>query len=688
MSEELLTEAESVSGGWESVHGKRDGDDRQSGRTEAVRRLLEREEQMLVLFSGDVRLNYVPDESSEHFELLPKEQKVIVPLLFFQQMGAGALPSGKPGEKSGTTFGISETRLLWHLYETLALYPDWQRHPERYLNRAETFRPEAEEMTRYFLRKVQKCGLQDDKAFQPSLVFFSAQNEILDFLEDMDRYAAALTVQEYAPVYQNPEVRQDIADMLLWEDLFPSENEKTRTRKNLAGSFLMEEFLGENSGAGTWADDRMNSGGALLWEGEVRRILEEKVCGKNRFSFLREQLISIIDRHQGIEARDPLIRTFLLPEFLRLWKGDIDRMQLSRTIEEDSDGQGSRKRMKPGRKFPDMDRSEKEKMLRELDEEQKKARRTAAAQLSGIMDLTSFGVTDEDLRLFSHYEAKVRPQREQMRQFWRRLIGEAFREENVKIEGMPKGKLDVPLLIDSWPSFTEAQQKQNYRGLTIFDSLELRKQTKKLPQLLDISFAIDNSGSMRSGKLPYAREALAIVLLSLQDFQEYLQKNASLTHQKIDVRTETWLFGTGCRRVLSFDDRNRKRQADTILSVTRLLGDGGSTDDGQCLKEILESITPEEIREMESGRRIHLIFEVTDGASSFPGSTKDAVEKLQKKHVHVQAIEIGPKSDQEAQRIFQYVFSENGIFLGEQTSLLPQTLMQAMKTQMTEIFKT
>lgn len=647
---------------------------RQSEEAERVcRSVLEREERMLVLFSGDARLTYIPDQEGERFELLPKEQKVTVPLLFFQQMG-------------NRTAGISafpESRLLWHLYETLALYPDWQRRPDLYLAREETFRPEAEEMTAYFLEKVKRCHLEDDPAFQPSLLFFSAQNEILDFLEDMDRYAAVLTVEALAPAYRDSDVKKDIADMLLWEDMILPDADSGQMRKSLAESFLAAEFFGEEALSGQTDEAGADTGADRL--SQIAGILRQKVCGKSRFAFIRDSFREMIVQRQGIEARDPLIRTFLLPEYLHLWKQDIDHMTLSHTIEEEEDGQKA-SRARRSRKSPDMDRSEKEKMLRELDDEQKKARRAVISQLSGQTDLSSFGVTEEDLKLFRHYEAKVRPQREQMKQFWRQLVGEASRETGVKIEGTPKGKLDVPVLIDSWPSFVEAQQKQNYRGLNIFDSWELQKKTKELPRVLDISFVIDNSGSMRSGKLQAAREALAIVLLSLQDFQGYLQANAALTHQKIDVRTETWLFGTGCRRVLTFDDRARKREADTVLSVSRLRGDDGSTDDGQCLREILKEITPAEVRELESGKRVRMLFEITDGASSFPGSTKAAVDELQKKHVEIQAIEIGPDGDKEARRIFDYVFGDHGTFLGADTQNLPAVLTSAVKRQMKSVF--
>ena len=421
-------------------------------------------------------------------------------------------------------------------------------------------------------------------------------------------------------------------------------------------------------------------------EDQLHKILWAPVMGQPRFQFLREQLLETYRRRGGIQERDALARTFLLPEFLRLWKCDIDHMKLERTKEEQSAEQKDRQSRRKASRKPFQSRQHVRRMLQQMEDE-KKAERQQAQRAQEGTDLAVFGVTAQDRQLFRHYEEKVRPQREEMKRFWRRLIGEASREVSVLVEGVPKGALDVPELIRQWPAFTEAQQKQNYRELSVFDTWELRREIRVLPEVLDISFVIDNSGSMRSGKLQSAREALAIVLLSLQDFKRYLEASAARMHQPVKVRTETWLFGTDCRRVLSFDDMGRKAEADTILSVTRLLGDNGTTDDGKCLQQILDSLTRTEEMELQSGKRTHLIFEVTDGASSFPGAAKKAAEELQKKHVEIQAIEIGLKNDVQARNVFEYIFGEHGTFLGNDTARLPSALMDAVKRQMVTVLK-
>ena len=642
---------------------------------EKCAQILTRQERMLILFSGDMRLTYEVDRQGEQFVLLPKEQKVLVPLLFFQQIHA------------------DEDKLLWHLYQELALYPDWQRHPETYLSREESFRYETEELAGYFLKRVKAAGLTEDPAYQPQVVCVWISSGIIDLLEDVDRWAASLIVQEKAPVYRSEEEKKRIGEMLFWEGAFLPEDESgvdtaSAGPHRFFGKMLLEtEFFGdmhvEGAPSSTEADKTAD---AEASEDQLHKILWAPVMGQPRFQFLREQLLETYRRRGGIQERDALVRTFLLPEFLRLWKCDIDHMKLERTKEEQSAEQKDRQSRRKASRKPFQSRQYVRRMLQQMVDEKKEEWQQAQRAQEGT-DLAVFGVTAQDRQLFRHYEEKVQPQREEMKRFWRRLIGEASREVSVLVEGVPKGALDVPELIRQWPAFTEAQQKQNYRELSVFDTWELRKEIRVLPEVLDISFVIDNSGSMRSGKLQPAREALAIVLLSLQDFKRYLEASAARMHQPVKVRTETWLFGTDCRRVLSFDDMGRKAEADTILSVTRLLGDNGTTDDGKCLQQILDSLTRTEEMELQSGKRTHLIFEVTDGASSFPGAAKKAAEELQKKHVEIQAIEIGLKNDEQARNVFEYIFGEHGTFLGNDTARLPSALMDAVKRQMVTVLK-
>ena len=117
-----------------------------------------------------------------------------------------------------------------------------------------------------------------------------------------------------------------------------------------------------------------------------------------------------------------------------------------------------------------------------------------------------------------------------------------------------KGKLNVNDLIYSYPDFIEAEQKGNYKELKIFDKNFLEAQNNLLPNKIEISFLVDNSGSMDKEKIEATRKTLAVTLLSLNDFNEYLQIQAQKTNQRIELLTETRFFGHNCYKVKKFED--------------------------------------------------------------------------------------------------------------------------------------
>lgn len=63
-----------------------------------------------------------------------------------------------------------------------------------------------------------------------------------------------------------------------------------------------------------------------------------------------------------------------------------------------------------------------------------------------------------------------------------------------------------------------------------------------MPERIEISFVIDNSGSMSESKIEASRKALAVTLLSIDDFNKYLKSNAEQLNQKVEVLSETWFL--------------------------------------------------------------------------------------------------------------------------------------------------
>ena len=149
-------------------------------------------------------------------------------------------------------------------------------------------------------------------------------------------------------------------------------------------------------------------------------------------------------------------------------------------------------------------------------------------------------------------------------------------------------------------------------------------------------------------------------------------------------------FGGGVTK--EFNDKNvkEKEMSGIIRSIVKLNAADGATDDGSCLMEISNRITPLHERELKNGKQIKIIFEITDGASSFPGAAKEAVQELLSKNVEIYAFQMG-KSNNTNERIFNFVWNEgyrepHGVMIGEQIERLPKELLKAVGKNMQSAF--
>ncbi len=247
------------------------------------------------------------------------------------------------------------------------------------------------------------------------------------------------------------------------------------------------------------------------------------------FDFIHYQLVKQINSDQGIIERDPFIRSFIFPTFQQLWKQEIDEMMLYKSKgqkEEQVKGSENPFEQSKGDEVPDSLEStqeEVEKILEEMLDQEDQISTSIENAMKGKVDLEAYGISQSDQELFQFYSNKMRLEREQMRQFWKKLIGDAKKEVSVKKDGQVKGKLDVDSFINFYPDFVEAEKKGNYKNLPIFNRYLLETQADILPERIEISFVIDNSGSMNASKIEAARKALAVTLLSIDDFNRYLK---------------------------------------------------------------------------------------------------------------------------------------------------------------------
>ncbi|MDU1828886.1 VWA domain-containing protein [Anaerococcus sp.] len=612
---------------------------------------LEDHRQALTTFTREPSLRYIGSKNLEKFVLKAKENILYLPLSSFLEAD------------------LDNNEILWHIYYELALYPDWIKNTNYYLNREITWKAEIDEITYHIYKKINRI-LADDNKLEITFVRNYVKREILDFLFQMDKYFSYLRVLETCPIYRDDEEKEKIIEYM------KKRNDKKEIFLSLSHHGFSKSFL--------------------LWEiykdedsfkNQIESRFDTKVLSKSIYTFLNKELIKQINQDQGITKRDPLIKAFIYSTFKKYWLEEVDSMETkdssgdSEKFFEESNEQTAKDKLESTRK--DVEESLKEI----LDQENTNA---SSIEDSSDKKMEFYGISREELDLYNYYLNQTKAQREAMKDFWKKLIGSYKKEVNIEKNRQAKGKLNVNDLIYSYPDFIEAEQKGNYKELKIFDKNFIEAQNNLLPNKIEISFLIDNSGSMDNEKIDATRKTLAATLLSISDFNRYLQIEAQKTNQKIDLVTETWFFGQNHYKVKSFEDTKDLEKSKIISSITKVDGNLGTTDDASCLKEIYNNISPEQKIRIKNKKEYKIIFEITDGASTFPGATKDIVKKLIETDVEIFAIQIGKISKIDT-KTFNYIWNDtfkypHGLILADNIEKLTDELLNIVKRNLESIF--
>ncbi|WP_027702816.1 vWA domain-containing protein [Metaclostridioides mangenotii] len=625
---------------------------------------LQKEQRSLATFTGDSSLMYFTDSKLQKFLLDPSKGILYLPLESFLDRT------------------LDDNQIMWHIYYELALYSDWKKQTKKYLNRKKDWQKEIDSMTSYILAMIKKEGLEKEPAYQPKIISNYVRKEILDLLYLLDKYTSFLRVLQMCPIYRDEENFRGIVSYMKQTGKTTESISQMPRHRAFANSFLIIELYKKEP----------------IIEGCVENPFDRRIFNEPFFDFIHNQLARQVNNGQGIVERDPFIRSFIFPTFEQLWKEEIDEMVFYKSKGQEKEqvkGNKNYFEQSSEEEIPDSLESTKEeveKILEEMIDQQDQVNESVQNTIQGKVDLEAYGISQSDQQLFQFYSNKMKLEREQMRQFWKKLIGDAKKEISVKKDGQVKGKLDVNSFINSYTDFVEAEKKGNYKNLLIFNRYLLETQADILPERIEISFVIDNSGSMNASKIEMARKALAVTLLSIDDFNRYLRSNVEQLNQKVEVLSETWFFGSKYYNVKEFNDKNEKEKekSDIIRSIVKLDATDGATDDASCLREISDRITSIQESELKKGKQIKIVFEITDGASSFPGSAREAVQELLSKNVEIYAFQIG-KNSKTNEKIFNFVWNEgykqpHGVLIGEQVEKLPEELLKAVRKNMQSIF--
>ena len=687
---------------------------------------LRRHGRELALFSKDSKLTFVPSASVGAFTFYPREFKVEVPLSWF----------------ASKEYNEDEINFLNH--HEIAHFIDMRKNPDAFLENFEYMKKKAESLAKDYLTKHPgKASLGKVKKF-----FYGEIHSLYNFLDDI--YVNNLVLQRNK--FFDSGDGQD-AVISSYEKLGFKEADQTKVPPHpqtinsqgaeqtkiplhyqMINSLIRDEMLGSTYGKS-------------IVDTEVEEVLNKKKLGKT----IREIIDRELKPRQGIlvdpEERYKIIRALIEPEYLKLLEVALEEQEekdkqneeqqgehgeqceqgeSSESSEvgengEQGEGEGNSDNFNPfgdnkgsgrgaGNNILDhgengdqimKDILDAMKEANEIDKMSPEEREKYQSEKRTREFDEQHGISKQERAENDRIKTEISKSRKEMRKFWERLIGKSIEYRQTRIQNQRRGRLNVRSFIDKYPDIIDAQQKGGLRDLEIYDKPGLERLVVDQPETIDVTLLVDCSSSMDSSKVEAAKKAAALLMYSIKDFNDELEKTRRETHSKLRANTEVIRFGSdfdddgteGKERLKKFDrgSKYNDNDASIIKSVASIDSDRGTTDDAAPLGDILSRLTSDERAKIQQGKLKKILFEITDGQPDEPSLTAKRLNELAKAGVIVVGFQIGDVNEGERET-FQGIWnsgqkSENkqGIFIGSEIDKLPSSLMRALADSLNNI---
>ena len=296
-------------------------------------------------------------------------------------------------------------------------------------------------------------------------------------------------------------------------------------------------------------------------------------------------------------------------------------------------------------------------------------------------------ISSRERDIYESVKARIDKPRKEMRNFWKNLIGKSIEYESRRVDQQRRGKLNINDFIDNYAQITESQKRGDNREMNIYSRNELEAIPVEKPEKIEISLVVDGSESMggNSNKIKVARETAELLMLSIKDFNDYLNQTRRQTKSKLHADTEVFVFGSGFAKVKSFSDGKNVNieEADIIKSISKINDEYGSTADHNPLNYISATINKDQRHKISQQKLKKIVFHITDGGSDDPQEAQLAVNRLVNEGVLSFAFQIGKVNSRERAE-FEYVWNSQpnglkmGMYIGENIVSLPLELSKKL----------
>lgn len=311
-------------------------------------------------------------------------------------------------------------------------------------------------------------------------------------------------------------------------------------------------------------------------------------------------------------------------------------------------------------------------------------------------------VNSETLKQFRKIEVEVASYLEDLSKLWQRIIFGSTRKIERGMKGYFKTgtELDIQKTVEKWPEI----EKGNFEEARIFKKMAQKEILIRKPELIRVRLVGDMSGSMDAAKIHILQQCFILILSSLQEFNTYLNFERSRTKSKLEADTEAWIFGTNFEPVKKFrKDSGYNEQIEIIQIFDKLKNTIGFTCDYKVLNNIHKSISDEDRSDINKGKTMEIIIEITDGGStviknegepnqkviSSSSETRDVVDKIAADGVIIRGFQIGNTSSEE-KKIFNDVWNNGreeglGEIVGEKIENLLPAITAVLKKYLSNV---
>jgi len=589
----------------------------------------------LSLFSRDSSLQFEMSTDASTFAFDASSFKVLVPLEWFSK-----------GE-------YGENELLFANYHERAHFIDMRKNPKAYLGNFDRMRTKSKELAAdYCADHPNETRKEGVKKF-----FYDELHTLYNCLDDI--YVNDM-VRSRVPFFNDGDGAKSITT--LYDKLGFGEQDLTKQplHRQLVYSLLRDAMIGKERGMSE-VDER------------VEEILNKKTLGKSLRSVVQTEIRTRAGILRDPEERYKLIRTIIEPAYLKLLEEALEKQANKPDSERPQQGEGQGQgggefdpfsdKQNPQRQFKEgLDKGgDSDETMREIldalaDKEkedrmspQERAKHQAEKRKEAFDK--AHGITRKERMRCEEICQEISEPRKNMRKFWTNIIGKSMEYNLRRMGGQRRGRLSINSFINRYPDVVDAERHGDLRSLEVYERNVLEHELIDKPDKFEATLLVDCSGSMAGDKTEIARKTAALLMYSLKDFNDELERTRRQTHSKLKTDSQVIVFGTNFSEAKPFagDKGISQADADIIKSISAINSEMAGTDDAAPLGWLGLSITDQQRKSMHEKKLKKIIFVITDGGSQSEDKSRANVVKLAEDGVIMVAFQIGSVSPEDEQ---------------------------------------